>query len=113
MNKKAFTLTEIVVSALFLTLIAGAMLTSFVAVRSLLNRQIHRTQAFNFANETYKRLRSNYEYTSPELNAGTAYSGAEIGCVVEGKMAGLSTAVTYDVEDSEPAGYKKITVKVN
>jgi prepilin-type N-terminal cleavage/methylation domain-containing protein len=115
MNKKAFTLTEVVISTLIVAILAAGMFSAFASVQYIYNRARHRLQAFNFAREALDRLRANYEYDSdPAMTIATDKPESAIGSIVRGaEMTNLSTTLSYDVGAGPQAGsYRTIEVKV-
>jgi prepilin-type N-terminal cleavage/methylation domain-containing protein len=116
MNKKGFTIIEVIVSTLIIALLAGSVFSAFLGAYCFLSRARHRVQAFNFATEALDRLRSNYNYLDEEMSAGNGYSASGIGCSIAGEMAALAplqTDFTYDVTEPQVNGYKQVTVKVD
>lgn len=113
MNKKGFTLVEILTSTVIIAVLAGGMFGAFVGAQYIFNRARHRMQAVNFAREAQDRLRSNYQYDSaPAMTIGTSKPESNIGTIVRGDMTGLNTVLTYDVSEPEANGYKKVIVRV-
>ena len=116
MNKKAFTLVEVVIAALIVALLAGGMFSAFVGAYHFGNLTMHRLQAFNFAREALDKLRSNYQYTDSQMSVNLPsdrHQELEIGSIVRGEIAGLSSQLTYGVTEPESNGYKKVTVYVD
>ena len=111
-QKKGFTLLEVVVSTLVITILAAGMLGAFVGSKIFFNRTRHRIQAYNFAREALERLRANYAYTDSQMSNGAAHAEAEIGGVIKGELASLEAALTYDVAE-QPNGYKEVTSRVS
>ena len=112
-NEKGLTLVEIIVSTLLISIIAAGSFAAFVGTRQLFNYTRHRLQAFNFAKETYDRLRSNYGYTDSQVNEG-AHSDpeSEIGTVIRGEMSDLYTDFTYSVTEEPTGGYKEVEITI-
>ena len=120
-DKKGFTITEVIVSALIIAVLAAGVFGAFSGAQYLLNRARHRIQAYNFAVEALDRLRSNYKYTDSQMTLTTAASDAddhlesEIGAVLRGEITNLGATLKYDVIDTGAAadGYKQVTIKVH
>ncbi|MBU1061968.1 MAG: type II secretion system GspH family protein [Candidatus Omnitrophica bacterium] len=118
MNKKGLTLVEIIVSVLIITLLCAGLLGAFVGGHHFMNRSRHRMQALNFAREALDKLRSNYQYASSEMAAGSHDESEIGGNIVRGEMANFppiapDDPLTYSVS-AEPASgsYKEVTVSV-
>ncbi|MBU4590871.1 MAG: type II secretion system GspH family protein [Candidatus Omnitrophica bacterium] len=112
-NRKGLSLIEIIVSVLIITIMAAGVFGAFVGTEYIFNRARHRLQAFNFAREVQDRLRGNYGYTDSQMNIATGHLESEVGSIIRGEMANLSTELTYDVSEPEVNGYKKVEVKVS
>jgi prepilin-type N-terminal cleavage/methylation domain-containing protein len=116
LNKKGFTLIEVVVATLLLAVLAAGVAGAFWGSQHFLSRAKHRVQAFNFAIAALDRLRSNYKYLDGEMNVGSGYLALDIGCSVTGEMAAMAPLpadFTYDVTEPQVNGYKQVTVKVD
>ncbi|MCX5687436.1 MAG: type II secretion system protein [Candidatus Omnitrophica bacterium] len=122
-NKKGFTITEVIVSALIIGVLAVGVFSAFFGAHRLLNRGRHRMQAYNFATEALDRLRSNYKYADSQMTLTTTASDAddhlesEIGTILRGGefLSLINHTLTYDVIDIGAAtdGYKQVIVKVH
>lgn len=115
-NKKGFTLIEIVVATLIIVALAGGLFSAFWGAQRFLNRARHRVQAYNFAIEALDRLRSNYKYSDTEMNVANGYLASDIGCVISGEMAPLmplGADLTYDVTEPQVDGYKEVTINAH
>lgn len=114
-NKKGFTITEVIISALIVVILSAGIFSAFWGTQYFLNRARHKVQAFNFAIESMDRLRSNYTYSSsPAMYPGYNHSDTEIGGgIIKGELANLSGTLTYDVTEPQVNGYKQVTVKVH
>ncbi|MFC1623874.1 type II secretion system protein [Candidatus Omnitrophota bacterium] len=111
MNKRAFTLTEIIISTVIIGLVLAGTFSAFVATQYIFNRASHRAQAFNFAREAQDRLRSNYEYDSDsEMAVGTDKD--ELESIVRGELLDLGATLRYDVSEEPTGGYKEVAVSV-
>jgi prepilin-type N-terminal cleavage/methylation domain-containing protein len=123
MNKRGFTLAEVVVATLILAVLAAGVAGAFWSAQHFLSRARHRVQAFNFAMEALDRLRGNYKYTDPQMILTTTVSDAddhlesEIGTILRGDefLSLINHTLKYDVIDTGAAtdGYKQVTIKVN
>ena len=116
LNKKGFTLIEIIVATLIIAVLAGGLFGAFWGAQYLLNRARHRIQAYNFAVEALDKLRSNYAYSSiPSMSIGSNHSETEIeaGGIMRGEVLNLGGALTYDITEPQVNGYKEVTVKVH
>lgn len=115
-NNRAFTLLEVVVSTVIITVLAAGMFGAFVGAQYIFNRARHRMQAFNFAREAQDKMRSNYGYTDSQLETKKkkekSHTESEIGTIIRGEMANLNTVLTYAVSEPETDGYKAVTVTV-
>ena len=129
-NKKGFTITEVIVSALIIGVLAVGVFSAFFGAQRLLNLGRHRMQAYNFAVEALDRLRSNYKYLdSPQMDLTTIASDADdhleagIGAILRGgEFLSLINPITatppflkYDVTDTGAVadGYKQVIIKVH
>ena len=114
MNKTGFSLVEIIISVLIITIMSTGMLGAFVGGQQLINRSSHRLQAMNFAREAYDRLRANHYYDAdPEMTIGNGKTPAgDLGTILRGGMTAFSTALTYDVSSSDQSAYKEVIVHV-
>ncbi len=122
-NKKGFTITEVIVSALIIGILAVGVFSAFFGAQRLLNLGRHRMQAYNFAVEALDRLRSNYKYADSQMDLTTIASDAddhleaEIGAILRGgEFFGLiNRALKYDVIDTGAVadGYKQVIIKVH
>ena len=114
MNKTGFSLVEIIISVLIITIMSAGMLGAFVGGQQLINRSSHRLQAMNFAREAYDRLRANHYYDAdPEMTIGNGKTPAgDLGTILRGGMTAFSTALTYDVSSSDQSAYKEVIVHV-
>lgn len=126
-NKKGFTITEVIVSALIIAVLAAGVFSAFFGAQRLLNLARHRMQAYNFAEEALDRLRSNYQYTDPQMSL-TVYDAtstddhleSELGtAIIRGDefLSLVNHALTYDVTDpggsAAADGYKQVFIKVH
>jgi len=114
-----FTLTEIIISVLLVTLISAGVFGAFVGSQYFFNRSRHRLQAINFAREAIDRMRSqsDCEYNDPNMGVGTTNPESNLGAIIGGDFTDLNAELTYDVDDPEPGapepdGYKEVTVTV-
>lgn len=114
MNKTGFSLVEIIISVLLITIMSAGMLGAFVGGQQLINRSSHRLQAMYFAREAYDRLRANHYYDEdPEMTIGGGKTPAgDLATILRGGMTGFSTALTYDVSSSDQSAYKEVIVHV-
>ena len=112
MNRRGFTLLEVIASTLVITVLSAGLFSAFVGAQYIFNRTRHKLQAFNFARKAQDILRANYRYTDSQLNVGSGHSEAEIGTIIEGDMTGLGSVLTYDVTEPQPEGYKTVTVRI-
>ena len=114
MNKTGFSLVEIIISVLIITIMSTGMLGAFVGGQQLINRSSHRLQAMNFAREAYDRLRANHYYDAdPEMTIGDGKTPAgDLGTILRGGMTAFSTALTHDVSSSDQSAYKEVIVHV-
>lgn len=123
-NKKGFTITEVIVSALIIGVLAAGVFSAFFGAQRLLNLARHRMQAYNFAMEALDRLRSDYKYRDSQMDLTTTTSDlddhleSEIGTILRGdEFLGLLTnsSLKYDVIDTGFAadGYKHVIIKVH
>ena len=115
MNKTGFSLVEIIISVLIITIMSAGMLGAFVGGQQLINRSSHRLQAMNFAREAYDRLRANYKYTDPQMDVTiepARHDESEIGTIVRGDMTSLGDPLKYAVASSDQTAYKEVTVYV-
>ena len=125
-NKKGFTITEVIVSALIIGILAVGVFSAFFGAQRLLNLARHRMQAYNFAVEALDRLRSNYRYADPRMTLTTFASDAddhlevELGiAIIRGDefLSLINHTLTYDVIDTGLSaaadGYKQVFVKVH
>jgi prepilin-type N-terminal cleavage/methylation domain len=125
MNKKGFTMIEVIVSSMIIALLAAGVFGAFLGAKSFLNHARYRVQAFNFAMEALDRLRSNYSYkSSPQLDIDPADTWKSesnglkdmdmLNATLTADM-GVNTTLTYRVDDAAGAaadGYKDVTIKV-
>lgn len=122
-NKKGFTITEVIVSALIIGILAIGVFSAFFGAQRLLNLGRHRMQAYNFAVEALDRLRSNYKYADSQMDLTTIALDAddhlepEIGTILRGdEFFGLvNHTLKYDVIDTGAVadGYKQVIIKVH
>lgn len=112
-DKKGLTLTEVVISALIITILAGGLFGAFSGTQHFLNRARHKAQAYSFAIEAMDRLKSNYQYSDSAMNTGSGHLETEIGSILRGELSGLSAALTYNVTEPQVNGYKEVTVSVS
>jgi prepilin-type N-terminal cleavage/methylation domain-containing protein len=125
-HKKGFTITEVIVSALIIGILAVGVFSAFFGAQRLLNLARHRMQAYNFAEEALDRLKSNYQYADPQMALTTVASDvddhleAELGtAIIRGDefLSLVNHALTYDVIDTGLSaaadGYKQVFVKVH
>jgi prepilin-type N-terminal cleavage/methylation domain-containing protein len=110
-----FTITEVIVSALIIAILAAGISGALSGAQYMLNRVRHKMQAYNYATEALDRLRSNYKYEDAAMSVTPPiHTDADIGGgIIQGEMAGLSTTVSYDVTESQPNGYKEVTIRVH
>lgn len=114
--KKGFTLTEVIVAALIVAILAAGVASAFWGTKYFLNSARHRMQAYNFAVEALDRLRSNYQYSSsPAMDIGIDHAQTEIEAtgILKGEFASFSGALTYDITEPQVDGYKQVTIKVH
>jgi len=114
MNKTGFSLVEIIISVLIITIMSAGMLGAFVGGQQLINRSSHRLQAMNFAREAYDRLRANHYYDAdPEMTIGGGKTPAgDLGTILRGGMTAFNTKLRYDVSSSDQSAYKEVIVHV-
>jgi len=115
MNKKGFTLIEVIVAALIVAILSAGVASAFWGAQHFLNRARHRVQAYNFAIESLDRLKSNYQYSSdPAMDIGVNHDETEIdaGGILRGDIANLGGTLKYDVTEPQVNGYKQVTIKV-
>jgi len=122
-NKRGFTITEVIVSALIIGILAVGVFSAFFGAQRLLNLGRHRMQAYNFAVEALDRLRSNYKYADSQMDLTTIALDAddhlepEIGTILRGdEFFGLvNHTLKYDVIDTGAVadGYKQVIIKVH
>ena len=115
-NKKGFTITEVIVSALIIGVLAAGVFSAFFGAQRLLNRARHKTQAYNFAVEALDRLRSDYKYSDSSMALAADHLEAEIGTILRGgDFMSLSPTLKYDVIDTGCVtnGYKQVIIKVH
>jgi len=122
-NKRGFTITEVIVSALIIGILAVGVFSAFFGAQRLLNLGRHRMQAYNFAVEALDRLRSNYKYADSKMDLTTIALDAddhlepEIGTILRGdEFFGLvNHTLKYDVIDTGAVadGYKQVIIKVH
>jgi len=124
LNNKGLTLTEVIVSALIIAVLAAGLFGAFLGAQRFINRAKHKAQAYNFAMEAMDRLRGYYNYSSdPQMvvAAGVWKPCSNIDMSdsdLAGKMVVKNGDVelTYCVEDTEgieAEAYKEVTVKVH
>jgi len=116
LDKKGFTLIEIIVATLIIVALSGGLFGAFWGAQYLLNRARHKVQAYNFAVEAMDRLRSNYVYSSGSMNIGNDHPATDIeaGGIIRGELsnANIGGELTYDITEPQVNGYKQVTVKV-
>lgn len=115
-NKKGFTLIEVMVAAMIIVILAGGLFSAFMGAQHFLSRSRHRIQAYNFAVDAVDKLRGNYQYSSsPTMDIGNDHLDTEIDAagIIKGDMAGLGGTLTYDIAEPQADGYKQVTVKVH
>ena len=115
-GKKGFTMTEVIVAALIVAILAAGVASAFWGTQHILNRARHRMQAYNFAVEALDRLKSNYQYSSnPAMVIGIDHAQTEInaGGILKGDIANLGGTLKYDVTEPQVNGYKQVTIKVH
>ena len=115
-NKKGFTITEVIVSALIIGVLSAGVFSAFFGAQRLLNRARHKTQAYNFAVEALDRLRSDYKYSDSSMALAADHLEAEIGTILRGgDFMSLSPTLKYDVIDTGCVtnGYKQVIIKVH
>lgn len=112
MDKRGFTLLEVIASTLVIAILSAGLFSTFVGAQYIFNRTRHRLQAFNFAREAQDALRANYIYTDSQMSVGAGHLEAEIGTIVRGEMANSNTVLTYDVAEPQPEGYKTVAVRI-
>jgi len=115
-DKSGFTITEVIVAALLIAILAAGLFGAFLGANRILNLARHKVQAYNFAVDTLDRLRSNYKYEDSAMNVAS-HAYADVGGSILGEMAtmaSLGTVLTYDVAaEPQPNSYKEVTVHVN
>ena len=112
-DRKGLTLTEVIVSALIITILAAGLFGAFSGTQHFLNRARHKAQAYSFAIEAMDKLRSNYQYSDSAMAVASGHLEAEIGSILRGELSGLSPALTYNVTEPAANGYKEVTVSVS
>ena len=116
MNKTGFSLAEIIISVLLITIMSAGMFGALVGGQQLIYRSRHRLQAMNFAREAYDRLKANYKYTDSEMDVNippAKHDESEIGTIIRGgDMTSLGTDLKYAVASSDQTAYKEVTVYV-
>ena len=115
-NKKGFTITEVIVSALIIAVLSAGLFGAFSGAQRLLNLARHRMQAYNFSAEALDRLKSNYQYSSnPSMNISDNHDQSEIEAsgILKGDIANLGGTLKYDVTEPQVNGYKQVTIKVH
>lgn len=115
-GRAGFTLTEVVVAALIIAVLAAGVASVYWGSQYFLNRARHRMQAYNFAVEALDKLRSNYQYSSsPAMAIGADLLDTQIdaGGILRGDIAALGGTLKYDVTEPEADGYKQVTIKVH
>ena len=113
-DKRGFTITEVIVAALLIAILAAGIFGAFLGANRILNLARHKIQAYNFAVEALDRLRCNYKYGDSAMIPGS-YACADIGGSIPGEMAGLISAFTYTVKPEpplQPNSYREVTVDV-
>lgn len=114
--KKGFTITEVIISALIIVVLAAGLFSAFWGSQHLLNRARHRAQVYNFALEAIDRLRSNFQYSSSpamDVSAGHAQTEIEATGILRGEVTSLGGTLTYDVTEPQVNGYKQVTVNAH
>jgi len=114
-DKKALTLTEVVVATLIIAILAAGTFSAFIGAGYIINRARHRIEAFNFARKVQDKLRTNYGYTVSAMDFGT-HQASGIGINMLGDLEPLINEFTYNVftyaAGSQADGYKKVEVTV-
>lgn len=105
-------LLEVVTSTLIITILAAGMFGAFIGAKFILNRELHRIQAFDFAREAQDRLRANYSYADSQMSNRKGHEEAEIGPIIKGGLTSLGAVMTYDVSEPYSKAYKEVTVRV-
>ena len=122
LDKKGFTITEVVVAALIVAILSAGIFSAFWGTQYFLNRARYRIQAYNFAVEALDMLRSNYQYTSSAMAEGDDHDQTEIcppvgvlpGGILKGELANLPEArLKYDVHELAANGYKQVEIKIH
>lgn len=114
LSRRGFTITEVIVAALLIAILAAGLFGAFLGASRILNLARHKIQAYNFAVDTLDRLRGNYQYGDSAMNVASHTYG-DVGGFIQGEMAasGFSSALTYDVTEPQIDGYKEVAVHVN
>jgi len=115
-NKKGFTITEVIVSALIIAILSAGLFGAFFGTQHFLNRARHRMQAYNFSAEALDMFKSNYQYSSnPSMNIGDNHDQSEIEAsgILKGDIVNLGGTLKYDVTEPQVNGYKQVTIKVH
>jgi len=117
LDKKGFTITEVVVAALIVAILSAGIFSAFWGTQYFLNRARYRIQAYNFAVEALDMLRSNYQYASSAMAEGDDYDQTEIvpaAGILKGELANLPEArLKYDVDELAANGYKQVEIKIH
>lgn len=120
MKNNAFTLLEIIIAMLILSIVTAGTYGLFVTNYKFLIEAKHRLQAVNFANTVLEKLRM-YVSENPDLpvNAGVAlepgeHSPNDIGLDSIPSIDGIEDKEwTYSVSDVTDTDCKKVIVKVS
>jgi len=115
-NKKGFTMTEVIIAALIVAILAAGVASAFWGAKHFLNRARHKVQAYNFAVEALDRLKSNHQYLSnPAMVIGIDHDQTEIdaGGILKGDITSFGGTLKYDVTEPQTNGYKQVTIKVH
>lgn len=127
-RKWGFTLVEVVVAMLIVSLVAAGMLAVFVVGRRSIGMAGHEVQALDFAREAIDELKGRVggylwgdDYLDPTPTGGTYYPpGSPSGGLPPGDFRDTFGGVRTYTVDNVPAGiadgqerYKRVTVRVN
>jgi len=115
MNKKGFTMNEVIIATLLIAILAAGAFSAFSGTERFINRARHRIQAFNFAMETLDRLKANNKYGGSAMAIGANHPETDIvgigNTIIQGEISALNPALTYDITEPQVNGYKEVTVK--
>ena len=117
-NKKGFTITEVIVSALIIAVLAAGVFSALAGAQRFLIKARYKMQAYNFEKEALNKLRSDSQcqWADDNMREGLSHKASDIGVNVSGELSRvLSNSnpdldFTYNVQGSETAPYKTVTV---